>query len=83
MPKKTAREKLHKECDLPKIKPAPEKWGGGLMLIAHPTEFDALMRAVPKGKVITVVQLREALAIRHNADMCCPLTAGIFVNNEY
>ena len=80
MPKKTAREKLHKECDLPKIKPAPEKWGGGLMLIAHPTEFDALMRAVPKGKVITVVQLREALAIRHNADMCCPLTAGIFVN---
>ena len=50
------------------------------MLIAHPTEFDASMRQVPKGKVITIVQLREKLAEKHRADICCPLTAALFVN---
>ena len=80
MPIKSAKEKLYKECDLPKIKPAPDIWGGGTMLIAHPTEFDSAMRQVPKGKLITLDELRQTLAKKHNADICCPMTAGMFVN---
>jgi len=78
--KKTAREKL--ECDngLPKIKPAPAIWGGGKMVIAHPTEFDSLIKKVRKGKLVTLDELREAMAKKHKADICCPMTAGIFVN---
>ena len=47
--KKTAREKLEVDNDLPKIKKALPNWGGGKMVIAHPTEFDALLKKVRKG----------------------------------
>ena len=78
--RKTAREKLHVKNDLPKVKPAPANWGGGRMVIPHPTEVDALMRKVRKGKLATLDELRAALARKHKADVCCPMTAGIFVN---
>lgn len=80
MPKKTAKEKLHGKKDLPAIKPAPDIWGGGTMVIAHPEEVDAVMRSVPKGKLITIDELRSCLAVKHNVDICCPMTAGMFSN---
>ena len=80
MPKKTAKEKLHCQKDLPKIKPAPDIWGGGTMVIAHPEEIDAVMRSVPEGKLITIDELRTFLAIKHKVDICCPMTAGMFSN---
>jgi len=78
------RTKLeHPKAKLPKIVAVPPKWrkqyGGGTMLIAHPLEVDALIRRVPKGRLVTVGQLRERLARRHSADCTCPLTTGIFV----
>jgi hypothetical protein len=78
--RKTAREKLEVKNDLPKIKQAPPIWGGGRMVIVHPTEVDALIRKVRKGKLITLDEIRVVLANRHHADICCPMTAGIFVN---
>ena len=78
--KKTAREKLEVDNDLPKIKKAPPNWGGGKMVIAHPTEFDALLKKVRKGKLITLDQVRDFMAKKHKADICCPMTAGIFIN---
>ena len=80
MPKKTAKEKLHCKKDLPTIKPAPEIWGGGTMVIAHPEEIDAVMRSVPQGKLITIDELRSCLATKHKANICCPMTAGMFSN---
>lgn len=80
MPKKSAKEKLHCKKDLPTIKPAPEIWGGGTMVIAHPEEIDAVMRSVPLGKLITIDELRTWLATKHNANICCPMTAGMFSN---
>lgn len=80
MPKKTAKERLHGKKDLPAIKPAPDIWGGGTMVIAHPEEVDAVMRSVPKGKLITIDELRTCLAAKHKADICCPMTAGMFSN---
>jgi hypothetical protein len=80
MPKKTAKEKLHCKKDLPNIKPAPDIWGGGSMVIAHPEEIDAVMRSVPEGKLITIDELRAFLAVKHKVDICCPMTAGMFSN---
>jgi alkylated DNA nucleotide flippase Atl1 len=42
--------------------------------------MDGVMRRVPKGRLITFDELRAFLAMRHNADITCPLTTGIFVN---
>jgi len=78
--RKTARQRLAVRNDLPKIKPAPEVWGGGDMVIPHPSEVDALVRKIPKGKLATLDELRDFLAQKHGADICCPMTAGIFVN---
>jgi len=78
------RTKLEKpSVQLPKIVRVPPKWrkqyGSGTMLIAHPLEVDALIRKVPRGKLVTVAQLRKRLARTHRADTTCPLTTGIFV----
>ena len=48
------------------------------MVIPSPVEVDALMKEVPKGRVVTINELRAALAARHKADFACPLTTGIF-----
>jgi len=43
-------------------------------------EVNKLMRKVPKGKLITVNEIREAVAKKHKATVGCPLTCGIFIN---
>ena len=48
------------------------------MVIPSPAEVDGLMKQVPKGKLITVNELRAALAARHRVTFACPLTTGIF-----
>jgi len=37
-----------------------------------------LMKQVPKGRIVTINELRTALAAKHKADFACPLTTGIF-----
>ena len=82
--KRTAREKLLDDKDLPRLETIPAKlhatWGRGKFVIARPRDVDALMRRVPKGKLTTVDELRAALAAMHGADTACPMTTGIFVN---
>jgi alkylated DNA nucleotide flippase Atl1 len=53
--------------------------GKGRMVIPRPLDVDALIRRVPKGKLVTVQQLREELARRSKVDVACPLCTGIFV----
>jgi hypothetical protein len=36
------------------------------------------MRQVPKGRVVTINELRAALATKHKASFACPITTGIF-----
>lgn len=55
-----------------------KRWGEGIMVIPAPMEVDALMKQVPRGRVITTNELRAALAKNHNADFACPMTTGIF-----
>ena len=80
--KKTWREKLAESKDLPKVMPlrgkAELKWGKGTLAIPAPLEVDALMRSVPKRRVMTIDVMRSCIARKHGATMGCPLTTGIF-----
>ena len=85
MAKKTFNEKLHHAGDLPKIEAvtdplAVERFGGVNMVIAPPMDYDKIMKEIPKGKLITSVEIRKAIAKKYNADYTCQLTAGIFIN---
>jgi len=80
--KKSWREKLADSKGLPKVGEVTGKmskrWGEGTMVIPAPIEVDALMKKVPKGRVVTINELRAALAAKHKADFACPMTTGIF-----
>jgi alkylated DNA nucleotide flippase Atl1 len=55
------------------------RFGKGTMLIPTPTLVDKLIRKVPKGKLVTVGELRRKLAAEFEVEVTCPLTTGIFV----
>ena len=80
--KKSWKEKLADSKGLPKIGPIEGKmstrWGAGTMVVPAPIEVDQLMRRVPKGKLVTINELRSALARKHNVNVGCPITTGIF-----
>jgi hypothetical protein len=81
-PKKSWRKKLADDKGLPKIGKVTGKmskrWGTGVMVIPAPREVDALMQQVPHGRLVTINEVRDALAKKHRTDFACPLTTGIF-----
>src|SRR5438445_1447861 len=83
MPKrKTWREKLADDKDLPKVVRITgrmsARWGKGTVAIPAPREVDAIMRKVPAGKLITINEIRQFVARKHKATIGCPITSGIF-----
>jgi hypothetical protein len=80
--RKSWREKLADNKGFPKVSRIDarmsKRWGQGTFVIPAPREVDELMRRVPKGKLITIDELRKTLARRHRATMACPLTTWIF-----
>jgi hypothetical protein len=83
MPKrKSWSEKLKDSKDLPKVERITEKmskrWGEGTVVIPAPMEVNEMMRRVLEGKLITINEIRKALAKKHNATIGCPMTTGIF-----
>lgn len=87
MAKKSFNEKLHDSKHYPEVSEVTDpkaiaRFGGTgtRMLIAPPLAYDAIMRKVPYGKVITADLIRNYLAKQHDADYTCPLTGGIFMN---
>jgi alkylated DNA nucleotide flippase Atl1 len=87
MPKKRKswREKLTDNKGLPKVEKITPKmagrWGtkvGDTVVIPAPIEVDEIMKKVPKGKLITINEIRGTLARKHNATIGCPITTGIF-----
>jgi len=75
------REKIAKPQDVKivKIPPKMSRFGSGTMLIPTPKLVDEMIRKVPKGKLVTVSELRRKLAHDFRTDVTCPLTTGIFV----
>ncbi len=80
--KKSWVEKLNDSKELPQVQVITDKmskrWGTGTVAIPAPLEVDELMRKVPKGKLTTINEIREAIARKHNATIGCPITTGIF-----
>jgi len=80
--RKSWREKLADSKGLPKVAQVggklTKRWGEGTFVIPAPLEVDALMRRVPKGRLVTINELRAALAAKHRTDFTCPITTGIF-----
>ena len=80
--RKSWREKLADSKGLPKVGRIDGKlsrrWGTGTMVIPAPAEVDAIMRRVPRGKLITINEIRSKLAKKHGVTMACPITTGIF-----
>lgn len=80
--KKSWCEKLADSKGLPKVSQVTGKmskrWGEGTMVIPAPLEVDALMKQVPKGKLVTINELRAVLAAKHKVTFACPMTTGIF-----
>ena len=51
---------------------------GGRLLLPTPLLVGEAVAAVPSGQVVTIGQLRRALAEQFEADRTCPLMTGIF-----
>ena len=81
-PRKSWQEKLEDSKDLPKVEKITGKmskrWGTGTVVIPAPKEVDEIMKKVPRGKLITINQIRTVLARKHGATIGCPITTGIF-----
>ncbi len=69
--RKTWQEKLADSKDLPRVVEITGKmstrWGTGTVCIPAPIEVDEIMKKVPKGRLITINQIREVVAKRHDA----------------
>jgi len=81
-PRKSWQEKLADSKGLPKVEEITDKmskrWGTDTVVIPAPKEVDEIMRKVPKGKLITINEIRAMLAQKHGATIGCPITTGIF-----
>lgn len=81
--RKTWRQKLESEhashgsvVDIPPK--MQQRLGAGKMLIPKPLDVDAMMRKTRKGKLVTIGQIRNQLAMDAGVDCTCAITTGIF-----
>lgn len=69
--KKSWRQKLADDHGLPKVVEITGKmstrWGTGSVCIPAPREVDKIMKQVPRGRLITINQIRQMVAQGHGA----------------
>ncbi|MFH0992695.1 MAG: hypothetical protein V1799_22075 [bacterium] len=76
------REKMNRpqEPQIIEITPAmQQRFGTGTMLIPTPRLIDDLIKKTPKGKLLTIGEIRRRLAKDFKVNTVCPLTTGIFI----
>jgi alkylated DNA nucleotide flippase Atl1 len=80
--RKSWQEKLADSKGLPMVQEINDnmskRWGAGTVVIPAPKEVDEIMKQVPKGRLITINEIRAILARKHGASIGCPITTGIF-----
>lgn len=52
---------------------------GDPIVLVNPSEVEAIMKSVKKGKLITIYEICEQLSRKYSVKSCCTLTTGIFV----
>jgi alkylated DNA nucleotide flippase Atl1 len=52
---------------------------GQMVVLVNPSEVVEVMKQVPKGRLITIVEICKKIAQDHRVEGCCSLTSGIFV----
>lgn len=89
--RKSWQDKLADKKNLPKILRLEKKFPcykavhkmgaevGDRVVLVNPNEIIAIMTRVPKGKVITIVEICKRIAKKHRVKACCSLTTGIFI----
>ena len=89
--KKTWQEKLVDKKGLPKVLKLQKNFPcynavhsmgveiGEDVVLVNPSEIVEIMKKVPKGKVITIVEICKMIAKKYNVQGCCSLTTGIFI----
>ena len=89
--KKSWQEKLADKEGWPKVLKLEKRFpcynavhsmGAGVgddVVLANPSEVTDIMRRIPKGKLITIVEICKAIAKKHQVKGCCSLTTGIFI----
>ncbi len=89
--KKTWQEKLKDKPSFPKVLKlekgfpcynAVHKMGaevGDDVILVNPSEVVSIMKQVPKGKLITIVEICKKIVKQHSVVACCTLTTGIFI----
>jgi alkylated DNA nucleotide flippase Atl1 len=89
--KKTWQEKLEDKGSLPKVLKLEKRFPcynaahnmgaevGDEIVLVNPSEVVAIMKQVPKGKLITIIEICKKIAEQHSIKGCCSLTTGIFI----
>lgn len=89
--RKTWQDKLKDKTSLPKVLKlekgfpcynAVHKMGaevGDEVVLVNPSEVVEVMKQVPNGKLITIVEICKEIAQQHDVKACCSLTTGIFI----
>jgi len=52
---------------------------GQQMLLPSPTMIDAFIQTIPEGQSMDVLEIRQALAKQHQADVMCPIATGFAI----
>lgn len=65
---------------IPRGAPGYAEAKGGSMVVSSPREVDEFVRQLQPGEVITLDDLRAALARRHQVAVACPVSTAIFAN---
>lgn len=65
---------------IPPGAPGFREAAGGAMVISSPAEVDQLVRHLRAGEVVTLDELRAAIARRHAVAVACPVSTAIFLN---
>jgi len=88
---KTWQEKMADKPSLPKILKLQKKFPcyntmakigccqGDKVVLVNPREVEAIMKSVPRGKLITIYEICYKIAKRHKVKGSCSLTNGIFI----
>jgi alkylated DNA nucleotide flippase Atl1 len=89
--KKSWQEKLAHKKGLPKVLRLEKRFpcynavhkmgaeAGDEVVLVNPSEVVEIMKKVPKGKLITIVEICKKIAEKHKVKACCSLTTGIFI----